>query len=97
MPSVTDVHPTTERLHALDALSGRPAATSSAIQPPASIAMTVQRNAGLDAINRGRLLRILPSPLVPALWRSALAPSRLLLAVGRSVPSSAKVTQCRAR
>jgi hypothetical protein len=30
MPSVTNVHPTTERMHALDALKGMPAATSSA-------------------------------------------------------------------
>jgi peptidoglycan/LPS O-acetylase OafA/YrhL len=50
MPSVTNVHPTTERLHALDALRGMPAVTSSATQPPASIAMTAQRKAGLDAL-----------------------------------------------
>jgi peptidoglycan/LPS O-acetylase OafA/YrhL len=50
MPSVTNIHPITERMRALDALKGMPAAPSSATRPPASIAMTVQRNAGLDAL-----------------------------------------------
>jgi peptidoglycan/LPS O-acetylase OafA/YrhL len=57
MPSVTDVHPTTERLHALEALRGMPA-TSSAIQPPASIATTVQRIAGLDALRAAIVLLV---------------------------------------
>jgi hypothetical protein len=58
MPSVIDVHPSTERLHALDALRGMPAATSSATRPPASIAMTEQRNAGLDALRAAIVLLV---------------------------------------
>jgi peptidoglycan/LPS O-acetylase OafA/YrhL len=58
MPSLSDVHPTAERLHALDALRGKPAATSSATQPPASIAMTLQRNAGLDALRAAIVLLV---------------------------------------
>jgi hypothetical protein len=47
-------------------------------------------------MNRGRLLRILPSLPSRGPYGEALAASRLLSA-GRSVPSSAKVTPCPAR